>query len=126
KAIGLGVNENQVCLDALDIGDWDVFQIYPGGVVNTYYWRPLSQKNTQVHRGWFSRDGVVDDTLQSVIDLDRDTTFAEDLMLVKQVQRGLGSRGYRPGPLVISPACGINSEHAIAALHEWVREDLSD
>jgi D-threo-aldose 1-dehydrogenase len=25
KAIGLGVNENQVCLDALDIGEWDVF-----------------------------------------------------------------------------------------------------
>ncbi len=25
KAIGLGVNENQVCLDALGIGDWDVF-----------------------------------------------------------------------------------------------------
>ena len=25
KAIGLGVNENQVCLDALEIGDWDVF-----------------------------------------------------------------------------------------------------
>ena len=25
KAIGLGVNENQVCLDALEIGHWDVF-----------------------------------------------------------------------------------------------------
>lgn len=25
KAIGLGVNENEVCMDALDIGDWDVF-----------------------------------------------------------------------------------------------------
>lgn len=25
KAIGLGVNENQVCVDALGIGDWDVF-----------------------------------------------------------------------------------------------------
>jgi D-threo-aldose 1-dehydrogenase len=25
KAIGLGVNENEVCLDALEIGDWDVF-----------------------------------------------------------------------------------------------------
>ena len=25
KAIGLGVNENQVCLDALEIGNWDVF-----------------------------------------------------------------------------------------------------
>ena len=25
KAIGLGVNENQVCQDALNIGEWDVF-----------------------------------------------------------------------------------------------------
>jgi D-threo-aldose 1-dehydrogenase len=25
KAIGLGVNENKVCLEALEIGDWDVF-----------------------------------------------------------------------------------------------------
>ena len=99
-------------------------QIYPGGVVNTYYWRPLATDDTQVHRGWFSHDGVVDDQLQRVIDLDRETTFAEDLSLVKSVQRGLGSRGYRPGPLVISPACGINSEHSLAALHQWVREAL--
>jgi len=99
-------------------------QIYPGGVINTYYWRPLSHDDTEVHRGWFSRDGVVDDQLQSVIDRDRETTFAEDLALVRAVQRGLGSRGYRPGPLVISPACGINSEHSLAALHNWVREAL--
>ena len=25
QAIGLGVNENEVCLDALGIGNWDVF-----------------------------------------------------------------------------------------------------
>ncbi|MEL6477072.1 MAG: aromatic ring-hydroxylating dioxygenase subunit alpha [Pseudomonadota bacterium] len=99
-------------------------QIYPGGVVNTYYWRPEGAQDTIVHRGWFSSDGVVDDTLQQVIDLDRDTTFAEDLELVKRVQRGLGSRGYRPGPLVMAPEFGINSEHSIAALHGWVREAL--
>lgn len=99
-------------------------QIYPGGVVNTYYWRPLAHNDTRVHRGWFSTDGIVDDVLQNVIDLDRETTFAEDLLLVKAVQRGLGSKGYRPGPLVISSGCGINSEHSIAALHRWVREDL--
>jgi len=30
-----------------------------------------------------------------------------------------------PGPLVIaSGSCGINSEHSIAALHGWVREEL--
>ncbi|MEO0820114.1 MAG: aromatic ring-hydroxylating dioxygenase subunit alpha [Pseudomonadota bacterium] len=99
-------------------------QIYPGGVVNTYYWRPLTVDDTRVHRGWFSQDGVVDDRLQGVIDLDRDTTFAEDLLLVRRVQRGLNSRGYRPGPLVMAPACGIDSEHSIAALHGWVREAL--
>lgn len=97
-------------------------QIYPGGLVNSYYWRPLAHDDTRVHRGWLSRDGVVDDRLRSVIDLDCETTFAEDLSLVREVQRGLGSRGYRPGPLILSPACGIDSEHSIAALHGWVRE----
>lgn len=100
-------------------------QHYPGGLINTYYWRPLAHDDTRVHRGWFSRDGVVDDQIQQVIDLDRETTFAEDLSLVKAVQRGLGSRGYRPGPLVLSPACGIDSEHSIAALHGWIRESLT-
>jgi phenylpropionate dioxygenase-like ring-hydroxylating dioxygenase large terminal subunit len=99
-------------------------QLYPGGVVNTYHWRPTAHDDTLVHRGWFSADGVVDDTLQAVIDRDRETTFAEDLTLVKAVQRGLASPGYRPGPLVIAPACGINSEHSIAALHAWMREAL--
>ena len=60
-----------------------------------------------------------------VIDLDRDTTFAEDLALVKDVQRGLGSRGYRPGPLVRDPDCGVMSEHSIAKLQQWMREAVS-
>lgn len=106
---------------------WPAFslQVYPSGLVNTYHWRPLAVDDTSVHRGWYSRDGVVDDTLQKVIDLDRDTTFAEDLELVKRVQRGLRSRGYRPGPLVVNPAEGIDSEHSIAKLHDWMREALS-
>lgn len=97
-------------------------QIYPGGVVNNYYWRPLGVDNTRVHRGWFSDDGQVDETLQKVIDLDWTTTVAEDLDLVKSVQRGLQSKGYRPGPLVIDPNGGIESELSIAKLHEWMRE----
>ena len=98
-------------------------QIYPGGLVNTYYWRPVAPDDTIVHRGWFSRDGVVDDQMQAVIDLDRDTTFAEDLALAAQGHQGLRSRGYRPGPLVIAETgAGIESEHSIAALHRWVRE----
>jgi len=107
---------------------WPAFslQIYPSGLVNSYHWRPLSVDRTQVCRGWYARDGVVDDGLQKVIDLDRDTTFAEDLALVTSVQRGLKSAGYRPGPLIVSPGEGIDSEHSIASLHDWLREALDD
>ena len=105
---------------------WPAFslQIYPSSLVNTFHWRPLSVNTTRVYRGWYSGDGSVDDSLQKVIDLDRDTTFAEDLELLKRVQRGLGSKGYRPGPLVINPDEGIDSEHSIARLHEWLRDTL--
>ena len=48
------------------------------------------------------------------------TTVAEDIRLVNSVQQGLASLGYRPGPLVIDPEHGVNSEHSIRAIHEWV------
>lgn len=97
-------------------------QFYPGGLVNTYHWRPLAVDDTRVHRGWYGQDGTVDATLQTVIDLDRESTFAEDLVLVKNVQRGLNSLGYSPGPLIIDPDGGIDNELSIATLHKWLRE----
>ena len=53
---------------------------------------------------------------------DRETTVAEDIGLVESVQRGLNSRGYRPGPLVIDRDYGVNSEHSIAVLQSWMRQ----
>ena len=55
---------------------------------------------------------------------DRQTTVEEDIHLVESVQRGLGNRGYRPGPLVLDPNCGVNSEHSIRALQQWMREGV--
>jgi len=80
----------------------------------------------RVHRGWYSKDGDVDNTLQKVIDLDRDTTFAEDLVLVRNVQRGVRSMGYRPGPLILDPKGGIDNELSIATLHRWLREAIDE
>ena len=76
----------------------------------------------RVFRSFYSNDGEVDETLQTVIDNDRDTTFQEDLDIVREVQRGLNSRGYIPGPLVLNPEGGINNELPILKLHEWLRE----
>jgi len=107
---------------------WPAFslQVYPGRVVNSYHWRPLAVDATEVHRAWYSNDGAVDDKLQTVIDLDRDTTFAEDVKLVSGVQRGVSSRGFAPGPLMIDPDGGIGSELSIAALHGWLREAVDE
>ncbi len=102
------------------------FQFYPGGMLNTYHWRPLAVDDVRVHRGWYSRDGRVDETLRKVIDLDRETTFAEDLVLVGNVQRGIRSRGYRPGPLILDPDGGIDNELSISALHQWLRETIDE
>ncbi len=97
-------------------------QFYPGGVVNSFAWRPLAVDDVRVYRRFYSNDGQVDATLQKVIDNDRATTFQEDLDIVRRVQRGLKSRGYRPGPLIVDPAGSIDSELPIQKLHEWLRE----
>ncbi len=100
------------------------FQVYPGGVLNTYLWRPLSVDRTLVVRGWYTEDGLLSDTIEQLSEQDRVTTVAEDVRLVNSVQRGLNSRGYEAGPLIVDPATGVNSEHSIEAIHDWVREAL--
>ena len=100
------------------------FQVYPGGVLNTYLWRPLGVDRTLVVRGWYTEDGQPSETIEQLAEQDRVTTVAEDVKLVNSVQRGLANRGYEAGPLVIDPATGVNSEHSIQAIHDWVREAL--
>ncbi len=98
------------------------FQVYPGNRLNTYHWRPEAVDRVTVWRGWYSLDGADDEVVRRLAVQDRATTVAEDIRLVESVQRGLGSRGYRPGPLVLDPGCGVNSEHSIRVLQQWMRD----
>ena len=109
---------------------WPTFsvQIYPGGVVNSYHWFPLDVENTVVHRSWFFDSAEPTPEQWEIIEMDRTTTFAEDLTIIDSVQRGLNSRGYQPGTLVLDPSgvATISSENTafelkklvLAALHE--------
>ncbi|UWQ17050.1 aromatic ring-hydroxylating dioxygenase subunit alpha [Jannaschia sp. M317] len=100
------------------------FQVYPGNVLNTYHWRAVDTDHVVVWRGWYSVDGVDDEKVRLLSKQDRATTVEEDIHLVESVQRGLGSRGYRPGPLVIDPKGGVNSEHPVMHLQRWMREAI--
>ncbi|MBO9401486.1 aromatic ring-hydroxylating dioxygenase subunit alpha [Shimia sp. R9_3] len=97
------------------------FQVYPGNVLNTYHWRAVDADHVLVWRGWYSVGGAEDPKLRQLAQQDRDTTVAEDITLVESVQRGLQSRGYKPGPLVVDPKGGVNSEHPVMHLQRWMR-----
>ena len=100
------------------------FQVYPGNLLNTYHWRAVEADRVVVWRGWYSVGGSEDATVRKLAQQDRETTVAEDIRLVESVQRGLHSRGYRPGPLVVDPKGGVNSEHPIMHLQRWMREAI--
>ena len=98
------------------------FQVYPGNLLNTYHWRAVDADHAVVWRGWYSVGGEENDIVRQMAVQDRETTVAEDIGLVESVQRGLKSRGYVPGPLVVDPKCGVNSEHSILTLQRWMKE----
>ncbi|WP_438955138.1 aromatic ring-hydroxylating oxygenase subunit alpha [Cognatiyoonia sp.] len=98
------------------------FQVYPGNVLNTYHWRAIDAERVVVFRGWYSVGGEENPVVRKLAVQDRETTVEEDIHLVESVQRGLKSRGYVPGPLVLDPKCGVNSEHSVMHLQKWMRE----
>jgi len=98
------------------------FQVYPGNVLNTYHWRPVDAETVVVWRGWYTEHGHDSEAVRRLSQQDRATTVEEDIHLVESVQRGLKSRGYVPGPLVVDPDCGVMSEHSIMHLQRWMRE----
>ena len=100
------------------------FQVYPGNVLNSYHWRAHGPNDVTVWRGWYSVDGVDSEVIRRLAIQDRATTVEEDIRLVESVQRGLKNRGYRPGPLVLDPKCGVNSEHSVQKLQQWMREAI--
>ena len=100
------------------------FQVYPGNVLNTYVWRPVDHENVVAWRGWYTVGGEESQVIRDLATQDRATTVEEDIHLVESVQKGLKSRGYIPGPLVLDPNSGVKSEHSIKALQQWMREGL--
>ena len=101
-------------------------QCYPGGIINTYRWIPVSADQTIVWREWFLPHSTPTVSEQQLIDLDRDTTFAEDLALLESVQRGLHSRGYQGGPLVLDPSGEVDSEHPVRHIKQQVLQSLNE
>ena len=103
-------------------------QVYPGQVVNTFRWIPLAVDQTLLVREFWLDTAEPSDVQREVIDLDWQTTATEDFGLVESVQRGMSSRGYRPGPLVCEPSGvgTVHSEDSVAHLGQLAVTALGD
>jgi 4-carboxymuconolactone decarboxylase len=72
-----------------------------------------------VWRGWYTVGGVDSDVVRRLAIQDRATTVEEDIRSSKASSAG-SKPGYTPGPLVLDPGCGVNSEHSV---HETATMD---
>ncbi len=104
---------------------WPVssIQCYPGRVLNTFRWVPIEVDRTLLIREWWFDSTEATIEQQRVIDLDWTTTVSEDFDLMESVHRGMRSRGYVPGPLIIDPSgiADVHAENAVPHLHELFR-----
>ncbi|MDJ0770427.1 MAG: aromatic ring-hydroxylating dioxygenase subunit alpha [Ilumatobacter sp.] len=98
---------------------WPVssIQCYPGRVLNTFRWVPLAVDRTLLIREWWFDTDEPTVAQQEVIDLDWNTTVAEDFGLMESVHRNMSSRGYRPGPLMVDPSGTADVQHENAVPH---------
>ncbi|WP_420625058.1 aromatic ring-hydroxylating oxygenase subunit alpha [Candidatus Poriferisodalis sp.] len=103
-------------------------QCYPGQALNTYRWVPRGPDQTLLVREWWFDSAEPTDVQREIIDLDWNTTVSEDLRLVESTQRGVRSRGYRPGPLITEPSgvASVHSEDAVPHLGGLLLSALGD
>ncbi len=102
------------------------FQVYRGNVLNTYHWRTHGPDKCTGWRGWYTVYGTDSDVVRRFAIQDGATTVEEDFRIVESAQRGLANKGYKPEPLVLDPNCGVNSEHSVQRLQQWMRQAVDE
>lgn len=98
---------------------------YPGGYFSLRQWLPQHRRKTVYLYRWFSGDGIADSDVEALMRTHRDTTGAEDAVVVAKVQKGVESRAYEPGPLMIGTGPEALSEVGVAHFHQLYRRALA-
>ena len=105
---------------------WPNFAIqsHPGALVNIRQWTPIDVDRTHVFVDWYLPSPDPNEWEKNVFADHAAGVFAEDIPIVEMVQEGLGSRGYRGGPLMADRDATVLSEHAVVAIQDLWREAM--
>lgn len=98
------------------------FNVLPGAKeINISAIRPLGVGHTDFSGQSLTIDGVLD---QARADYTIDVLMPEDVALCESVERGLKSKGYTQGPMMVDPDRSGRGEHAIHHFHRLVQKSL--
>jgi len=89
-----------------------VFEVYPGGNLTLFQHIPVSPEMTLQRIEWFFSSSEPTKEEQAVVDFVH-VVRLEDIPLCENVQKGLRSRGYGKGRLVVDAGRTYISEHAV-------------
>lgn len=103
------------------------FNVFPGSAnITVLHIQPTGPETTLEHFDFFFADATPTEGERQAIAYIDEVLQPEDIGLVESVQRGLHSRGYHQGRLMVDKDRSFNSEHGLHHFHELVLKSLGD
>lgn len=99
-------------------------QIVMGGYMMTSIWRPVDADHCHFVEDWYLPAPEPTERQREMIGFRADYTQPEDEAVCEGVQRGLHSRGYRQGRLMVDEEFSPVSEHGTHHIQHWVARML--
>ncbi len=103
------------------------FNVFPGPPnITVLHMMPTGPETTLEHFDFFFLEANPSECERQAIHYVDGTLQPEDIGLVESVQRGLHSRGYKQGRLMVDRDRSFNSEHGLHHFHSLVLRQLGD
>ena len=100
-------------------------KVYPGGFLNVFHVIPTGPEEVVEHVDFYLYDRVPTEPEAAAIKYRHDYVQLEDVALVESVQRGLRSRSYVDGRLMVDAHRSDKSEHAVHHIQSLVGRALN-
>lgn len=98
------------------------FCCYPGGYFTIRQWLPINWRQTVYRYRWFSDGSIPDADVEALMRKHKETTGAEDEVVVSKIQKGMESRAFEPGPYILGDGVGAMSEVGLRHFHSLYRQ----
>ena len=103
------------------------FNVFPGPAnITVLHIMPTGPETTREHFDFFFLDQQPSPGELQAIKYIETVLQPEDIGLVESVQRGLHSKGYHQGRLMVDPERSFNSEHGLHHFHSLVQKHLGE